>query len=376
MKILFPLGIFYPATVGGPSTTLYWLTSYLKKNNVDTYIVTTDLKLDAEKHKIKINKWFCSKAGNVIYCKTKYQIFPLKALYETIKKIFIVDIVHYSSAYYYLTIYTIFLSLILRKKIILSPRGEFFKNAIDSFPKRFVIQLYKIVYTKIIFHATSDEEKKTILKLYPKAKIIIQPNFIDIKPESKILPKFRDIVFLGIIYSVKKIENVIKALAICHEFLFSDSKFLIAGKPLVDRDIIYKNKLDQLILELGLSSKIEFIGEVFGKEKENFLKDAFLLILPSESENFGNVIVEALSKSTPVIASKGTPWKILEDENAGWWIDNTPQQLSNTINEALTLTEESYLEMCINAFNLVKKKYNIDTSIDNHWINIYENILK
>ena len=98
--------------------------------------------------------------------------------------------------------------------------------------------------------------------------------------------------------------------------------------------------------------------------------------MPSESENFGNVVVEALSQSTPVIASKGTPWKILEEENAGWWKDNDPITIGNTIDEALSLSDEKYLEMCDKSYELVRKKYNINTSEDNHWVGIYEKFIR
>lgn len=43
-----------------------------------------------------------------------------------------------------------------------------------------------------------------------------------------------------------------------------------------------------------------------------------VILLVSESENFGNVIIEALSQGTPVIASCGTPWAEIEKKNAGF----------------------------------------------------------
>ena len=44
-----------------------------------------------------------------------------------------------------------------------------------------------------------------------------------------------------------------------------------------------------------------------------------LLIL----KNFGNVVLEALAEGTPVVTSKGTPWQDLENEKAGFWVENT-----------------------------------------------------
>ena len=368
--------MFYPTTVGGPSSTLYWHTCYLKKQSVETYIVTTDLKLDWKKHNIPLNTWIDNETGKVIYCRTKIQAFPFRALAKTISKIFMVDIVHYSSAYYYLTVYTILLSILLKKGVVLSPRGEFFPNAIDSTKKKVVIKLYKFFQKKITFHTTSEEEREIVSNLFPLAKVLIQPNFVDIPTRRKKYVNSKNVVFLGIIYQVKKIENLIKAISISKKIHSDGGKLLIAGKPLVERDFLYQARLEQLVEELNLQEKVEFIGEIFGKEKEDFLNDAYILVLPSESENFGNVVVEALSQSTPVIASKGTPWKILEEENAGWWKDNDPITIGNTIDEALSLSDEKYLEMCDKSYELVRKKYNINTSEDNHWVGIYEKFIR
>ena len=46
----------------------------------------------------------------------------------------------------------------------------------------------------------------------------------------------------------------------------------------------------------------------------SLLAEHDLLILPSWSENFGHVVLEALLSGLPVVASSGTPWA---DESGG-----------------------------------------------------------
>lgn len=58
----------------------------------------------------------------------------------------------------------------------------------------------------------------------------------------------------------------------------------------------------------------------FGNEKYDFYKASSLFVLPTHSENFGMVIVEALSCGVPVIIITGTPWNELFDNNTGWWL--------------------------------------------------------
>ena len=67
-----------------------------------------------------------------------------------------------------------------------------------------------------------------------------------------------------------------------------------------------------MVKKHGLTSKVSFIGNVLGEKKELFLRKAKCLVMPSHTENFGIVAVEAMAQGTPVIASKNTPWEIIE----------------------------------------------------------------
>ena len=63
------------------------------------------------------------------------------------------------------------------------------------------------------------------------------------------------------------------------------------------------------IEQLGLTSYFDFKGAVFGDEKERLLEECSLFVLPTYSENFGIVILEALAHGMPVITTKGCPWE-------------------------------------------------------------------
>ncbi|NNF34249.1 MAG: glycosyltransferase family 4 protein [Saprospiraceae bacterium] len=60
-----------------------------------------------------------------------------------------------------------------------------------------------------------------------------------------------------------------------------------------------KNK----VAELGLSNKIQFIGEVNNSELIKYYDEAIILIYPSVYEGFGIPIIEASLRKTPVICS-------------------------------------------------------------------------
>jgi glycosyltransferase involved in cell wall biosynthesis len=376
MKILFPISIFYPVSKGGPSNSVFWLVKYLNENSVETFVVTTNYKFSIRESNITLNRWIKNAAGNVIYCKTKLSFLPFKAIWNIIKKIIHVDIVHYSSFFDNLTIYTFFISIVFRRIVIISPRGELFSNAINkSLKKIIVIKVFKMVQSKIIFHSTSTEESQEILLLFPKSKIFLIPNLVDLEIRKKDFLPQKNIVFLGLIYEVKKIENLIKAISLSQNFNKNNSKLLIGGLPLKSKHEKYLAYLKQIIIDLNLNNKVEFLGELQGQKKVDFLHNAFILVLPSTSENFGNVVLESLAQGTPVIASKGTPWQILEYYHAGWWVSNDPKSLSIAIDSALSLNENDYSKMSINSINLISDKYQIRTSQENKWKEIYTRLI-
>lgn len=74
-------------------------------------------------------------------------------------------------------------------------------------------------------------------------------------------------------------------------------------------------KVKRLAIELGIEQRILFLG--FQENPYPFIKHAAQLVLSSDSEGFGNVLVEALLCGTPVVSTRcpGGPTEILE--NAG-----------------------------------------------------------
>ena len=62
---------------------------------------------------------------------------------------------------------------------------------------------------------------------------------------------------------------------------------------------------------------ISWEGAVWGDEKWTYLQGADLFCLPTHSENFGLVVLEACQVGTPVLTTTGTPWQLLEDWESG-----------------------------------------------------------
>jgi glycosyltransferase involved in cell wall biosynthesis len=100
-----------------------------------------------------------------------------------------------------------------------------------------------------------------------------------------------------------------------------------AGMPLkiaakVDR--VDRDYFDAIIKPLLDPSLVEFIGEVGGKEKDEFLGNAYALLFPIDwPEPFGLVMVEALACGTPVIAwPHGSVPEVIEERVSGFVVED------------------------------------------------------
>jgi glycosyltransferase involved in cell wall biosynthesis len=129
---------------------------------------------------------------------------------------------------------------------------------------------------------------------------------------------------MGRLDPIKGLENLIVALRHLRAPRFS-LKIFGAGDPR------YQASLEALAAEHGVRERISFLGPVSGEAKRSAFVSADVCVVPSFSENFGMVIAESLAHGTPVVASTGTPWQIVQSASIGRWVSNDPLTLANTI---------------------------------------------
>jgi glycosyltransferase involved in cell wall biosynthesis len=65
----------------------------------------------------------------------------------------------------------------------------------------------------------------------------------------------------------------------------------------------YRPELEALARRCGVSDRVCFLGPVHGEKKWELLSSAEILALPSYSENFGNVVLEAMAAGRAVIVT-------------------------------------------------------------------------
>ncbi len=107
----------------------------------------------------------------------------------------------------------------------------------------------------------------------------------------------------------------------------------------------HRAKLERLTQRFGLSEVVSFLGPVYGAAKVDLYRDADLFVLPSYSENFGNVVAEALAYGVPVLTTQGTPWGILEEHKCGWWVPPNLDGVVKGLRAATTTPSECRFAM-------------------------------
>ena len=177
---------------------------------------------------------------------------------------------------------------------------------------------------------------RNIQKTFPKAKsTVVIPNYIEM-PKKHNLDIKLSFVFVGRINPIKNIHLLINALAIIHKE-HPEIELDIVGSARLPYELVYQKSLEALTQTLNIASSVNFLGHLNGEEKNKVIASNMALVLPSKSENFGNVILEAFAQGTPVIASKNTPWNILEEHNAGYWVEANANKLAEAMNSILNL---------------------------------------
>ncbi len=99
---------------------------------------------------------------------------------------------------------------------------------------------------------------------------------------------------------------------------------------------------------------VHFLGILDGIDKYTIFSISSLFVLPSYTENFGISIAEAMSYKIPVITTQGTPWKELEEKNAGWWVKLSQENIDKAIDEALNCSDDELREKGNKGFEIIK----------------------
>ncbi|GHT53478.1 glycosyl transferase family 1 [Bacteroidia bacterium] len=260
------------------------------------------------------------------------------------------------------------------KPYIITPRGMLYPQALaaSKLKKQIFLKLFLLndLNKAATVQATCEEEMHHLRNVGVKTPIAVIPNPIHVQdrlPYAMRNAQFK-LGYLGRVHPRKNIERIIYAWEKSGNKT-TNSELVIIG----DGDKSYLDFLKAETTRLNLKNVV-FTGFLSGEAKEKMLNALSYLVVPSDFENFGMIIPEALTKGIPVIASKGTPWEELNTHRCGWWVDNDVDTLAATIEQALQLPKTTRIEMGRRGQELVKNNYSVEV-VAKKMIRLYEWIL-
>ena len=334
LRVLHVIPSFWPATrYGGPIEGVLRLCQRLLDLGVTVEVVTTDADGAGDLH-VPIAERTLAEGVPVRYFprrpRTRFAVSAPLALHLA-REIREWDLVHVTALFSFSSAAAMALARRARVPAVLSPQGTLMPWALGS--KRWKKAPYfelverKNVLSAAGVHATSEEEEREILRNVPGARTFVVPNGVDLPEELPDVPRERArIVFLGRIHPVKGFDVLVPALARVAARR-PDVETLIAG-PDEDGE---QGRVEALLARVTPRPRVKFLGPVYGKDKQELLASATVLVLPSHGESFGIVVAEALAAGTPVVVSKACPWRILEERGAGAWVENTPERVAEAL---------------------------------------------
>lgn len=245
------------------------------------------------------------------------------------------------------------------KPYLISPRGMLYPQDIAKSHarlKRWSLRwrLLDDLNRAACVHATCEEERDHCRAQGVTAPIAVIPNPVEIKtyPQPVHDGRFR-LGYLGRLSPRKHVEKLI--LAFAHLGLKEAELVIIGGG---DRD--YEGQLRQLAAWLGLTN-VRFTGFLSGKAKDEALASLSVLALPSEFENMGNVVLEALVRGIPCIATQGAPWRVLAEEACGWWVPFDQQAIDQAVGEAARRTAGELGAMGERGRRVAAERYSVES---------------
>ena len=114
----------------------------------------------------------------------------------------------------------------------------------------------------------------------------------------------RLVMYAGRFDERKGIETLVRAVARDEVRYYKNLKLMIVGGSTPGaKDGIERNRIGEIVEELGIANITEFTGRVKHEDLAYYYAAADVCVVPSHYEPFGLVAIEAMASRTPVIAS-------------------------------------------------------------------------
>jgi glycosyltransferase involved in cell wall biosynthesis len=185
-------------------------------------------------------------------------------------------------------------------------------------------------------HATSEHEAIALRALDFGVPIAVVPNGVDVHAPHHGAGGFRGrlgiptegfvVLFLGRLHRIKRLDLLVEAFAALRA-THPEAHLVLAGP---DEDRLAADLVRRLAAHAGF---VHLTGNVQGADKWALLNDADVTVQCSDSESFGLAVVESLASGVPAIVTRTCPWREIETEGCGLWVDQTVAAIAAALND-------------------------------------------
>lgn len=293
------------------------------------------------------------------------------------------DVVHIHSMWLYPSIAASKAAKFHRKPYLVRPAGSLEPWSFDhgGLKKRLYLRFISrgIMNNAARIHAVSEQEEKRIETFNFDTHVVTIPNGINLSDRITAVSREQAIqeldwpaaktylLFLGRIHPQKGLDLLFKIFEDVSA-KEKDIRLIIAGPD----NHTYAHQLKEQQKSHPFGSRIHFVGQLTGRTKSLTLSTADLFVLPSKTENFGISILEAMAAGTPVVVSNTTPWKVVTEKGAGYWLPLESAAFVSAINDGLD--DPKRLSDMGEAAAKIANNYSW-TEIAKHNIECYEQIM-
>jgi glycosyltransferase involved in cell wall biosynthesis len=223
-----------------------------------------------------------------------------------------------------------------------------------------------------VVHAVTEREMNNLRDIFPNTRIQTIPNAIDLtevdeQQTARVENPEPLILFLGRLTPQKGLELLLEGFAEAH--LEAPWRIVIAGPFWFPA---YASKLRVLARDLGIESRVEFIGPVFGIEKWTWLKRAWMVVTPSWAEGVSVVNLEAAACYTPLITTRETGLPDWE-EGGGILIQRDKASMASALKAACRWPLAERLKRGEASRALVDRRYSWKAVLP-MWLSLYRSI--
>ncbi|MBW2991799.1 glycosyltransferase [Candidatus Woesearchaeota archaeon] len=314
------------------------LLSSIKK--VSTLLICTnydDLTLFGEAKKQGIKTKLLSTKGN-------YAVFDSVKKLSRLLKEEQIDILHTHG--YKSDIIGLFAAKKAKIKVISTPHG-WSKYADPKLKTYELLDRFFLIFFDLVCPHTKQLNKSLN---YIKRKKLVN-NFVDLKTIPK--PKKGDprlITYIGQLIPRKRVQDLIISLGYVKDK--STRLQIIGNGP-------KKDKLMKLANNLGLSSRIDFLG--YREDRLDLLNNSKIFILPSTLEYIPRVLMEAMALERVVITSdiRGNKPLIKNNETGMLVPVKNPRKIAEAVDHVQNNPEQAE-KIAENAKNLIKSKFSAE----------------